>query len=280
MIFWERHGEAEACLVRPGRNEGTCIYLHFCCCWIMPSLALPQQLTRIVPLKAPSIPITILLLNLYIKYNQTLLPKSSFFQLPTEIPTCKMPCTVPSHDLAWPCKLLQTPSPLPREREQKARMILKSFLNGESLPAQQRKTTWAQLLGMLLTQGSNRGRHNHTLPSPLYPSNGTTWILQSVTGDTAQTDFPESVSKTTLKEPHAGVYPSGSAALGFQRFALLLWTGRGAHADRYVPAQQWVLSHTLQVKTQFNFHSHWIWTLTKRSRCKKCGRKRNMKETK
>lgn len=131
--------------------------------------------------------------------------------------------------MTWPSlvsSILQAPSsPWPREGQQNARMILKSVFSfpsivwiGKVLLLSRGRTTWEQLLGTLLTQGRSTGRGKHTLSSPLYPSNGITCILQPVTDNTAQTDFPASVSKTTLKEPHAGVYPS--AALGFGRIAL------------------------------------------------------------
>lgn len=74
----------------------------------MPSLTVPQQLIRrIVPLKASSIPI-IFILNPTIKYNRTLLPKIQLLPASHKNTNIPDPCTVPSHDLAWPCKLLQT----------------------------------------------------------------------------------------------------------------------------------------------------------------------------
>jgi len=85
----------------------------------------------------------------------------------------------------------------------------------ESLsPPQQRKATWRQLLGMLLTWDSSTERGKHTLSSPLYPSNRITCILQPVTANAAQAYIPASVSKAILKEPRTGVHPSGNAALG------------------------------------------------------------------
>lgn len=144
-------------------------------------------------------------------------------------------------------------------------------------PTQQMKTTWEQVLGMLLTGGSSTDRGKHTLSCPLYPSNRIICIFQPVTAGAAQAYIPVSFSKAISKRAtHRGT-PKWQCTTSIRQDYTLAVNWETSMGRQICAAQQYVLSHTLQVKTQLSLHSWWIWIFTKRKRWKKCGRKRNTK---
>lgn len=200
---------------------GIGIYLCTHHCRITPSLTLSQLLTRTVPLKASSILVTLLIIKpVYIKYNQALLPNIQplpAFHKNTDI-------LDPLYStFSWPGPTPQAPADSSTTKRWRAKsqdhfevslFFCSSGMGRESPPpSQQRKTTWGQLLGMLLTQDNTTDRGKDALTSSLYPSNGINSILQPVTAGAAQAYIPARVSKAILKEPYTGIHPNGNAAL-------------------------------------------------------------------